>query len=49
MTGKKQLLSNYTEEFQGTVRFGNDFFAPIVGRGDLVQEKLIIKDVSYVE
>ena len=49
MTGKKQLLSNYREEFQGTVRFGNDLFAPIVGRGDLVQEKLIIKDVSYVE
>ena len=49
MTGKKSLLSNYRDEFQGTVRFGNDLFAPIVGRGDIVQEKLIIKDVSYVE
>ncbi|GJU04706.1 hypothetical protein Tco_1121136 [Tanacetum coccineum] len=33
----------------GTVRFGNDQFAPIVGYGDLVQGNITINRVYYVE
>nr|GEV16887.1 retrovirus-related Pol polyprotein from transposon TNT 1-94 [Tanacetum cinerariifolium] len=38
MTGNLKLLCNFVEKFLGTVRFGNDQFAPILGYGDLVQE-----------
>nr|GEY44588.1 hypothetical protein [Tanacetum cinerariifolium] len=31
-----KLLCNFIEKFLGTVRFGNDQFAPILGYGDLV-------------
>nr|GEW34581.1 hypothetical protein [Tanacetum cinerariifolium] len=36
MTGNLKLLCNFNEKFLGTVRFGNDQFAPILGYGDLV-------------
>nr|GEV27483.1 hypothetical protein [Tanacetum cinerariifolium] len=35
MTGNLKLLCNFVEKFMGTVRFGNDQFAPILGYGDL--------------
>nr|GEY69943.1 retrovirus-related Pol polyprotein from transposon TNT 1-94 [Tanacetum cinerariifolium] len=35
MTGNLKLLCNFVEQFLGTVRFGNDQFAPILGFGDL--------------
>nr|GEV16701.1 ribonuclease H-like domain-containing protein [Tanacetum cinerariifolium] len=37
MTGNLKLLYNFVEKFLGTVRFGNDQFALIIGYGDLVQ------------
>nr|GEX68241.1 Gag-Pol polyprotein [Tanacetum cinerariifolium] len=37
MTGNLKLLCNFVDKFLGTVRFGNDQFAPILGYGDLVQ------------
>ncbi|GJW66704.1 hypothetical protein Tco_0121128 [Tanacetum coccineum] len=37
MTGNLSLLCNFVEKYLGTVRFGNDQFAPILGYGDLVQ------------
>ncbi|GKF52000.1 hypothetical protein Tco_0148467, partial [Tanacetum coccineum] len=36
MTGNLKLLYNFVEKFLGTVRFGNDQFAPILGYGDLM-------------
>ncbi|GJV99121.1 hypothetical protein Tco_1554373 [Tanacetum coccineum] len=39
MTGNLSLLCNFVEKYLGTVRFGNDQFAPILGYGDLVQGK----------
>ncbi|KAI3667124.1 hypothetical protein L6452_42172 [Arctium lappa] len=49
MTGQKDILSNYTEKFCGNVRFGNDQFSPILGYGDVIQENVMIKKVTYVE
>ncbi|GJW98572.1 retrovirus-related pol polyprotein from transposon TNT 1-94 [Tanacetum coccineum] len=49
MTGNLKLLGNFVEKFLGTVKFGNDQIAPIVGYGDLVQGNVIIKRVYYVE
>ncbi|KAI3714916.1 hypothetical protein L6452_21878 [Arctium lappa] len=49
MTGQKGMLSNYTDKYCGTVRFGNDQFSPILGYGDIVHDKVTIKKVSYVE
>ncbi|GKA12206.1 retrovirus-related pol polyprotein from transposon TNT 1-94, partial [Tanacetum coccineum] len=37
------------QKFLGTVRFGNDQFAPIIGYGDLNQGNVMIKRVYYVE
>ncbi|GJW45227.1 retrovirus-related pol polyprotein from transposon TNT 1-94 [Tanacetum coccineum] len=37
MTGNLKLLSNFMEQFLGTMKFGNDQIAPILGYGDLVQ------------
>nr|GFC78410.1 retrovirus-related Pol polyprotein from transposon TNT 1-94 [Tanacetum cinerariifolium] len=37
------------EKFLGTVKFGNDQIAPILGYGDLVQGAVTIKRVYYVE
>nr|GEW73957.1 retrovirus-related Pol polyprotein from transposon TNT 1-94 [Tanacetum cinerariifolium] len=49
MTGNLKLLFNFVEKFLGTVRFGNDQFAPILGYGDLVQGNVTINRVYYVE
>ncbi|GKA01084.1 retrovirus-related pol polyprotein from transposon TNT 1-94 [Tanacetum coccineum] len=49
MTGNLSLLCNFVEKYLGTVRFGNDQFAPILGYGDLVQGNITINMVYYVE
>nr|GFB96768.1 integrase, catalytic region, zinc finger, CCHC-type, peptidase aspartic, catalytic [Tanacetum cinerariifolium] len=49
MTGNLKLLCNFIEKFLGTVRFGNDQFALILGYGDLVQGNVTINRVYYVE
>nr|GEV87757.1 putative ribonuclease H-like domain-containing protein [Tanacetum cinerariifolium] len=49
MTGNLKLLCNFVEKFLGTVRFGNDQFAHILGYGDLVQGNVTINRVYYVE
>nr|GEY69541.1 retrovirus-related Pol polyprotein from transposon TNT 1-94 [Tanacetum cinerariifolium] len=49
MTGNLKLLCNFVEKYMGTVRFGNDQFAPILGYGDLVQVNIMINRVYYVE
>ncbi|GJX65823.1 retrovirus-related pol polyprotein from transposon TNT 1-94, partial [Tanacetum coccineum] len=41
MTGNLKLLCNFMEKFLGTVHFGNDQFAPILGYGDLIQGNII--------
>jgi hypothetical protein len=35
MTGNLKLLINFVWKFMGTVRFGNDHVAAILGYGDL--------------
>nr|GEX50401.1 retrovirus-related Pol polyprotein from transposon TNT 1-94 [Tanacetum cinerariifolium] len=47
--GNLKLLINFVEKFLGTVKFGNDQIAPILGYGDLVQGAVTIKRVYYVE
>nr|GFB95873.1 integrase, catalytic region, zinc finger, CCHC-type, peptidase aspartic, catalytic [Tanacetum cinerariifolium] len=49
MTENLKLLINFVEKFLGTVKFGNDQIAPIIGYGDLVQGAITIKRVYYVE
>nr|GEX80108.1 retrovirus-related Pol polyprotein from transposon TNT 1-94 [Tanacetum cinerariifolium] len=49
MTGNLKLLCNFVEKFLGTVCFGNDQFAPILGYGDLVQGYVTINRVYYIE
>ncbi|GJT33867.1 retrovirus-related pol polyprotein from transposon TNT 1-94 [Tanacetum coccineum] len=49
MTGNLKLLCNFVEKFLGTVHFGNDQFAPILGYGVLNQGNVTIKWVYYVE
>nr|GEW29292.1 retrovirus-related Pol polyprotein from transposon TNT 1-94 [Tanacetum cinerariifolium] len=49
MTGNLKLLCNFVEKFLGTVRFGNDQLAPILGYGDLVQGNVTINKVYHVE
>nr|GEZ45763.1 retrovirus-related Pol polyprotein from transposon TNT 1-94 [Tanacetum cinerariifolium] len=49
MTGNLKLLIKFVEKFLGTVKFGNDQIAPILGYGDLVQGAVTIKRVYYVE
>ncbi|GJS33154.1 retrovirus-related pol polyprotein from transposon TNT 1-94 [Tanacetum coccineum] len=41
MTGNLKLLTNFVEKFLGTVKFGNDQIAPILGYGDLGNDLLI--------
>nr|GEW23038.1 hypothetical protein [Tanacetum cinerariifolium] len=43
MTGNRALLTNFTEKFLGTVRFGNNDFAVIAGYGDVVIGSMTIK------
>ncbi|GJY34175.1 retrovirus-related pol polyprotein from transposon TNT 1-94 [Tanacetum coccineum] len=49
MTGNLKLLCNFVEKFLGTVHFGNDQFAPILGYRDLNQGNVMIRRVYYVE
>ncbi|GJX07330.1 retrovirus-related pol polyprotein from transposon TNT 1-94 [Tanacetum coccineum] len=49
MTGNLKLLCNFVEKFMGTIHFGNDQLAPILGYGDLIQGNVTIKRVYYVE
>ncbi|GJX78067.1 retrovirus-related pol polyprotein from transposon TNT 1-94 [Tanacetum coccineum] len=49
MTGNLKLLSNFVEKFLGTMKFGNDQIAPILGYQDLIQGNITIKRVYYVE
>ncbi|GJT80514.1 retrovirus-related pol polyprotein from transposon TNT 1-94 [Tanacetum coccineum] len=49
MTSNLSLLCNFVEKYLGTVHFGNDQFAPIIGYRDLVQGNITIKRVYYVE
>ncbi|GJR20460.1 retrovirus-related pol polyprotein from transposon TNT 1-94 [Tanacetum coccineum] len=50
MTGNLKLLTIFVEKFLGTVKFGNDQIAPILGYKDLVQGTITIsKRVYYVE
>ncbi|GKA45898.1 integrase, catalytic region, zinc finger, CCHC-type containing protein [Tanacetum coccineum] len=48
MTGNLSLLCNFVKKYLGTVHFGNDQFAPILGYGDLVQGNITINRVYYV-
>ncbi|GJW44735.1 retrovirus-related pol polyprotein from transposon TNT 1-94 [Tanacetum coccineum] len=47
MTGNLKLLCNFVEKFLGTVLFGNDQFALILGYGDLNQGYVTIKREIY--
>ncbi|GJV60870.1 integrase, catalytic region, zinc finger, CCHC-type containing protein [Tanacetum coccineum] len=49
MTGDRSKLINYVDKFIGTMRFGNDQFAAIVGYGDYKLGNTIISRVYYVE
>ncbi|GJU12843.1 integrase [Tanacetum coccineum] len=49
MTGNLSLLCNFVGKYLGTVHFGNDQFAPILGYGELVQGNITINRVYYVE
>ncbi|GJT97573.1 retrovirus-related pol polyprotein from transposon TNT 1-94 [Tanacetum coccineum] len=49
MTGDRSLLRNFIEKFMGTVRFGNDNFAAIIGYGDYIHGNISICHVYYVE
>ncbi|GJY02653.1 hypothetical protein Tco_0360805 [Tanacetum coccineum] len=49
MMGNHKLLCNFIEKFLGTVHFGNDQFALILGYGDLNQGNIMIKRVYYIE
>ncbi|GJV26121.1 retrovirus-related pol polyprotein from transposon TNT 1-94 [Tanacetum coccineum] len=49
MTGNLNLLTNFVEKFLGTVKFGNDQIASILGYGYLVQGTITIKRVYYIE
>nr|GEU79051.1 integrase, catalytic region, zinc finger, CCHC-type, peptidase aspartic, catalytic [Tanacetum cinerariifolium] len=49
MMGNRALLTSFVEKFLGTVRFGNNDFAVIVGYGDAVIGSMTIKKVYYVK
>nr|GFC01662.1 retrovirus-related Pol polyprotein from transposon TNT 1-94 [Tanacetum cinerariifolium] len=49
MTGNLKLQINFVEKFLGTVKFGNEQIALILGYGDLVQGAITIKRVYCVE
>nr|GEX23701.1 hypothetical protein [Tanacetum cinerariifolium] len=49
MMGNLKLLSDFMEKFMGTVKFGNDQIASILGYGDLVQGNFTIRRVNNVE
>nr|GEU78930.1 integrase, catalytic region, zinc finger, CCHC-type, peptidase aspartic, catalytic [Tanacetum cinerariifolium] len=49
MTGKRSQLINFVSKFLGTVRFGNDHIARIMGYGDYQMGNVTILRVYYVE
>nr|GFA67388.1 Gag-Pol polyprotein [Tanacetum cinerariifolium] len=49
MTGNLKLLINFAWKFMGTVRFGNDHVATILGFGDLQWGNILITRVYFVE
>nr|GFA56405.1 retrovirus-related Pol polyprotein from transposon TNT 1-94 [Tanacetum cinerariifolium] len=49
MTGNLKLLINFVWKFMGTVRFGNDHVAAILGFGDLQLGNILITRVYFVE
>nr|GEU64153.1 hypothetical protein [Tanacetum cinerariifolium] len=49
MMGNRALLTNFMENFLGTVRFGNNDLAVIAGYKDVVIESMMIKKVYYVK
>ncbi|KAJ9552834.1 hypothetical protein OSB04_016879 [Centaurea solstitialis] len=49
MTGRKELLSNYREEYGDSVKFGNNELSPVVGHGDIVCKDITINNVAHVE
>nr|GEY23396.1 copia protein [Tanacetum cinerariifolium] len=49
MTGNRALLTNFVENFLGTVRFGENDFAVIAGYGDVVIGSMTINKVYYVK
>nr|GFB12366.1 copia protein [Tanacetum cinerariifolium] len=49
MTGNRALFTNFVEKFLGTVCFGNNDFAVIVGYRDVVISSMTIKKFYYVE
>nr|GFB14568.1 integrase, catalytic region, zinc finger, CCHC-type, peptidase aspartic, catalytic [Tanacetum cinerariifolium] len=49
MTGNIKLLINFMWKFLGTVRFGNDHIAAILGYGDLKWGNITITRVYFVE
>nr|GFB21740.1 retrovirus-related Pol polyprotein from transposon TNT 1-94 [Tanacetum cinerariifolium] len=49
MTGNRKLLINFVWKFMGTVHFGNDHVAAILGFGDLKWGNILITRVYFVE
>ncbi|GJT89099.1 integrase, catalytic region, zinc finger, CCHC-type containing protein [Tanacetum coccineum] len=49
MTGNRSQLMNFVSKFLGTVRFGNDHIARIMGYGDYQLGNVTISRVYYVE
>nr|GFA96050.1 hypothetical protein [Tanacetum cinerariifolium] len=49
MTGNIKLLINFFWKFMGTVRFGNDHVAAILGFGDLQWGNILITRVYFIE
>nr|GFC92471.1 integrase, catalytic region, zinc finger, CCHC-type, peptidase aspartic, catalytic [Tanacetum cinerariifolium] len=49
MTGNLRLLINFIWKFMGTVRFGNDHVAAILGFDDLQWGNILITRVYFVE
>ncbi|GJZ39115.1 retrovirus-related pol polyprotein from transposon TNT 1-94 [Tanacetum coccineum] len=49
MTGDRSQLTNFVHKFLGTVKFGNDQIAKIIGYGDYQIGNIIISRVYYVE
>nr|GEW06574.1 retrovirus-related Pol polyprotein from transposon TNT 1-94 [Tanacetum cinerariifolium] len=49
MTGDRSQLINFVQKFLGTVKFGNDHVAKIMGYGDYQIRNVTISRVYYVE
>ncbi|GJY76657.1 retrovirus-related pol polyprotein from transposon TNT 1-94 [Tanacetum coccineum] len=49
MTGNRSQLMNFVSKFLGTVRFGNDQIARIMGYGDYQLRNVVISRVYYIE